>query len=128
MIDATNLQVSAANVTGTLSFGQLPTAVVSANDLSSYATTTALNTEINHRKAQYGTCLTNSTTLAKVVSCTNFELVTGSEITVKFSYANTYLDTENNLQANAITLNVNSTGAKNVYVGNTITSDTNQLL
>lgn len=55
----------------------------------------------------YGTCSTSASTAAKVVTCAGFTLVTGAKIAVKFTYANTY--------DGQITLNVNSTGAKNVY-------------
>ena len=54
----------------------------------------------------YGTCSTAATTAAKVVSCSSFALITGAEITVKFTTANT--------AANP-TLNVNNTGAKAIY-------------
>lgn len=54
----------------------------------------------------YGTCSTAAATAAKVVSCSNFALITGAEITVKFTTTNT--------AANP-TLNVNSTGAKAIY-------------
>lgn len=54
----------------------------------------------------YGTCSTAAATAAKVVSCSNFALITGAEITVKFTTANT--------AANP-TLNVNDTGAKAIF-------------
>lgn len=54
----------------------------------------------------YGTCSTAAGTAAKVVTCANFDgLETGVTIRVKFTYSNT--------AANA-TMNVNSTGAKNL--------------
>lgn len=54
----------------------------------------------------YGTCATAAGTAAKVVVCSDFDhLFTGVTIHVKFTYSNT--------AANA-TLNVNSTGAKNL--------------
>lgn len=54
----------------------------------------------------YGTCSTAAATAAKVVTCSDFsELVTGVTIHVKFTYSNT---------ASSATLNVNSTGAKNL--------------
>ena len=54
----------------------------------------------------YGTCSTAAGTAAKVVTCANFDhLLEGVTIHVKFTYSNT--------AANA-TLNVNSTGAKNL--------------
>ena len=54
----------------------------------------------------YGTCSTAAGTAAKTVSCSNFTLVTGAEITVKFTVTNT---------ASNPTLNVNGTGAKPIY-------------
>lgn len=55
----------------------------------------------------YGTCATAAGTAAKVVTCANFDqLIEGVTIHVKFTYSNT--------AANP-TLNVNSTGAKNIY-------------
>lgn len=54
----------------------------------------------------YGTCSTSAATATKVVTCSGFTLVTGSQITVKFTYANTY--------TGATYLNVNNTGAKRV--------------
>lgn len=67
----------------------------------------------------YGTCGTSASTAAKVVSCDNFSLETGAIVAVLFTTANT---------AATPTLNVNSTGAKTIYVGNgTINSTTNTL-
>lgn len=54
----------------------------------------------------YGACSTAAGTKAKVVSCAGFALITGAEITVKFTVTNT---------AASPTLNVNSTGAKSIY-------------
>lgn len=60
----------------------------------------------------YGTCTTAAATAAKAVTCTGFTLVTGAEITVKFTTTNT--------AANP-TLNVNGTGAKAIqYRGTAI--------
>ncbi len=53
----------------------------------------------------YGTCSTAATTAAKTVSITGYKLVTGNIVTVKFTYA---------VPASA-TLNITSTGAKNIY-------------
>ena len=54
----------------------------------------------------YGTCATAAATAAKVVTCADFsKLETGVTIHVKFTYSNT---------ASNATLNVNSTGAKNL--------------
>ena len=57
-------------------------------------------------RVNYGVCSTAAGTAAKTVACTGYGLITGSEITVKFSNTNT--------AANP-TLNVNSTGAKAIY-------------
>ena len=57
--------------------------------------------------AWYGTCSTAAGTQTKVVTCSGFTLVTGSFLVVKFDYGNTY--------NGRIKLNVNSTGAKDVY-------------
>ena len=61
---------------------------------------------------QYGTCSTANSTAAKVVDCAGFTLETGARILVKFQYPNS---AESN---SGITLNVNSTGAKEVRFGN----------
>ena len=66
----------------------------------------------------YGTCSTSSTA-EKVVTCDGFALEAGAMISVLFSQANTY---------GQPTLNVNGTGAKSVYVGNSDTyGDANPL-
>ena len=57
----------------------------------------------------YGVCDTSRATNAKVVDCTNFSLKTGIRIVVKFT------DTEGSAPTSGnITLNVNSTGNKNI--------------
>lgn len=58
----------------------------------------------------YGTCSTAAATAAKTVSLTNFILETGASVRIKFSNANS---------ASTPTLNVNSTGAKNIRWNNT---------
>lgn len=54
----------------------------------------------------YGTCSTAGATKAKTCSITGFSLVTGAKITVYFTYG---------ITINDATLNVNSTGAKQIY-------------
>jgi hypothetical protein len=69
---------------------------------------------------RFGTCTTGAGTAAKTVSITTgtFGLETGAKVTVKFSNKNT---------ASTPTLNVNSTGAKNIYHnGAQITSGNNK--
>ena len=69
---------------------------------------------------RFGTCSIAAATAAKTVSITTgtFSLEAGAKVTVKFSYTNT---------ANTPTLNVNSTGAKNIfYKGAQITTGANK--
>lgn len=54
----------------------------------------------------YGTCDTTAATQAKVVSLAGFSLVTGARALVKFTVTNT---------AGSPTLNINGTGAKNIF-------------
>lgn len=68
----------------------------------------------------YGTSSTAATTAAKTSTITNFKLTPGAVVAILFSTANTYA-------SGAITLNVNSTGAKTIYVNNAATSATNTL-
>lgn len=56
-------------------------------------------------RVNYGTCSTAAATVAKTVACAGFTLITGAEITVRFTVTNT---------ASYPTLNVNNTGAKNM--------------
>ena len=70
----------------------------------------------------YGTCSTSYSTSAKVVTSESFQtLSTGVAVTVRFS-------NYNSVGSSALTLNVNSTGAKTISVGGVATSSTNQLL
>jgi hypothetical protein len=60
----------------------------------------------------YGTCGTATNNAAKTVSCAGYVLATGSEIAVKFTYANIAINS---------TLNVNNTGAKLIkYKGSSV--------
>ena len=62
----------------------------------------------------YGTCSTAAATAAKTVAITGFTLATGARVLVKFTVTNT---------ASSPTLNVNSTGAKNImYRGSAISA------
>lgn len=67
---------------------------------------TTFNGMLDQYGAWYGTCTTAASTAAKEVTCPGFTLVTGSTISVFFAYGSQY--------DGQITLNVNSTGAKNV--------------
>lgn len=65
------------------------------------------NNAVGYAQNRYGTCLTGASTGAKVASLTNFVLYTGATVTIYFTYGNT---------ASTPTLNVNSTGAKDIWV------------
>ena len=68
------------------------------------------NTQYPIAQSLFGTCNTTANTAAKVVTCADFDtLISGIVINVYFTYANTQT---------SISLNVNSTGYKNVYVDN----------
>lgn len=69
----------------------------------------------------YGTSSTGATTQAKTSTIDNFVLTKGAVAVITFSTANTYTSAK-------ITLNINSTGAKDVYYNNAVTSSTNTLL
>lgn len=67
--------------------------------------------KVDATNVAYGTCSTDAATAAKVVTVsgnTNWALKAGSSVTVLFSATNT---------ASNPTLNVNGTGAKNIYYG-----------
>lgn len=68
----------------------------------------------------YGTSSSGETTAAKTSNIDNYILTQGSLITIAFSTANTYI-------SGTLTLNINGTGAKNIYVNNAVTSASNNL-
>lgn len=68
-----------------------------------------VNAALTRATCHYGTCSTAAATVAKLVTLSGFELYTGAQVSVKFTNANT---------ATNPTLNVNSTGAKNIRVNN----------
>lgn len=79
-----------------------------------------LETEVSENKSKYCVCTTAADVAGKIVSITDsiFELNTGVIVNVLFQNANT---------ADSPTLNVNSTGAKNIFHrGYQITSGTNK--
>ena len=69
----------------------------------------------------YGTCSTAAGTAAKTVSCSGFTLATGARIAVKFTVTNTATN-------RSVTLNVNNTGAKNIYYRGSSTAWSNSVL
>ena len=81
---------------------------IGALDAYSYVDGVGFNngTTINH----FVTCSTSASTTAKTASKANFQLSTGAEIIVKFTYTNI---------ASSPTLNINSTGARSIYYNGT---------
>ena len=65
-------------------------------------------------------CTTGASTSAKVATCTNFTLAANSYVHILIASANTY--------DGAITLNINSTGAKPVYINGSASSSSNKTL
>lgn len=85
----------------------IPNAVATSSDDGLMSSTD--KTKLEATNVAYGTCSTAAGTAAKVITIsgnTNWKLVAGAIITVKFSYTNT---------AQNPTFNVNSTGAKSVW-------------
>lgn len=70
------------------------------------ANITSWNNKLDKLNTYYGTSSTTASTSTKVVTCSGYTLTTGNRIAVKFSNRNT---------ATSVYLNVNSTGAKQVY-------------
>jgi len=74
--------------------------------------------EVEKQTTWYGTCSTGPTTAQKAVVCADFVLETGA-FSVLFTKANT---------AATPTLNVNSTGAKSIYIGGSTPNSTSNTL
>lgn len=66
-----------------------------------------------------GTCSTGASTAAKVVTLPKFALATNATILIRVSTTNS--------ATSGVTLNVNSTGAKSIYIGGSAWSTSNQL-
>lgn len=66
---------------------------------------------LTHDLRPFATCDTAAATKAKVVTLDGFVLFTGATILVQFTHANS---------AVLPTLNVNGTGAKNIYTGGVV--------
>ena len=119
--DSTNNKLT-KTINGTTS--DVVTAATILGNLTKTQVTTALGytpptSDTNNRKAFYGTCATAAATKDKVVTLAESAgwpgLVAGVIVGVKFTYTNTY----SSATANPITLNVNSTGAKNIWYNTT---------
>lgn len=83
-----------------------------------YSMAAASATQPRGANTWYGTSSTAATTQAKVSTIDNFVLTKGALVTVYFSTSNTYTSAK-------ITLNINATGAKDIYYKNAVTSSTN---
>lgn len=93
-------------LTGTTFIGGLSGNAASATKLQYERNINGLSFNGTADRVNYASCSTAASTAAKTVDCTGFALVTGAEITVKFTVTNT---------AASPTLNVNGTGAKPIY-------------
>lgn len=76
------------------------------------------NTDGDHYTTAW--CSTAAATQAKVASCSNFVLTANTFIPILFTTANSY--------NGKITLNINSTGAKDIYINETVSSSSNKTL
>lgn len=65
-------------------------------------------------------CTTKASTAAKVASCSNFTLAANSYVHILIQYANTY--------NGAITLNIDGTGEKPIYINGSASSSSNKTL
>lgn len=81
----------------------------SATKLATARTICGMNFDGSSAVINYGSCSTEAATAEKVVAISNFKLVTGSVVFVRFTVTNT---------VDNPTLNVNSTGAKAIYYRN----------
>ena len=89
-------------------------AAATANKLATARSIDGISFDGTADAIHFGTCSTVAATAEKTVACSNYKLVTGARITVKFTATNT--------AANP-TLNVNNTGAKPIkYNGGAITT------
>ena len=118
-IDASTVTVTNINATNITS-GKLSANVIEGGSLSIGKLDTSTQNIINKATAYQGKCSTAATTAIKVVTCDNFVLINGAIITV-------YFTTSSNVNGK-IQLNVNDTGAVDIWVGSGATSSTNRLL
>ena len=101
-----------ANVYATKFTGALTGNAGTATKWATARNINGMSVQGDANRTNYGTCSTAADTAAKTVDCTGFELVTGAEITVKFTVTN---------KATKPTLNVNGEGARPIfYRGNPI--------
>lgn len=110
---------------GTSGVVDLGTVITAHQDISGKANTADLGDgAYKNSGVYYGTCSTAAATKDKAVSVSadqKFTLKVGAVVHVKFTNSNSYSATADN----KITLNVNSTGAKNIYYGTGYPTGTN---
>lgn len=114
-IDASQLTIGGSGLATT---SDIPTKVSDLTNDSSFATTNDVSTAVKSISQNwFATCTTAAATKDKVATITpattDFTLKAGATVNVKFSNTNTYSATA----SSNVTLNVNSTGAKNIYYG-----------
>lgn len=80
----------------------------------------SLNSNNNSNTVPSAQCETAAGTAAKAATCSNYSLKANSYLHVNIRYANT--------AANALTFNVNSTGAKPIYINGSASSASNYTL
>ena len=120
MVKNVKLDGASSNLTNTNGTVTIPNAVATGasgatNGLMTAADKLKLdNLDNAHLGQGYGTCATAEATAAKVVTLSNYALVTGGIVAVKFT---------NGLCANA-TLNINSKGAKNIFINGAAVNST----
>lgn len=118
-IDANKLTVYDATI-GKIKADAIDVSAIKIGDLDGASTvvSNAANgkSAYDRHTAYRGTCSTAAGTAAKVVACTGFALATGATVEVYCSTANT---------ADVPTLNVNSTGAKAVWINGAVASASN---
>lgn len=107
-------------ITGSVTANQIDVGSIAIGNLSGgsavVSNATDGNTAYNRHTAYRGTCSTAAETAAKVAACTGFALASGATVECYCSTANT---------ANVPTLNVNSTGAKPIWINGAVASASN---
>lgn len=118
--DSTTVIDGGKIITGSVTANQIDVGSIAIGNLSGGSTVvsnaTNGNTAYNRHTAYRGTCSTAAGTAAKVAACTGFALASGATVEVYCSTANT---------ANVPTLNVNSTGAKPIWINGAVASASN---
>lgn len=105
---------STGTITATKFKGTLDGSVTQANTLATARAIDGVNFNGSANISRYAACTTAAATVAKTITISNFTLVTGALVVVKFNNGNT---------VDNPTLNINNTGAKPIiYAGTNIKS------